>query len=156
VQLHWLGHRSFPCFGPECPLDHKLTPWRWHGYLAFLVPQERRPSLVGVPAGALGPLDALEGELGGLRGVKLKLSRATPGHGGRVLVEVLASEKATGLPPGFPVESHLLYVWGLDPAMPPQIIESSVGTIDVPTILRLRLLVGDLFDGKTHQKGGDE
>jgi hypothetical protein len=154
IPLHWIGTRSFPCFGAECPLDHAVTAVRWYGYLAFLIPVERRPTLLGVSEHAFGALDALEGKLTGLRGAKLKLTRSTPGRRSRVLVELLSPEKASGLPPAFPVEPLLLHVWGLDPAEPAQSIEGPGGLIDVPTVNRLRLLVGDLFNGRSNAKGG--
>jgi hypothetical protein len=154
VQLHWIGHRTFPCFHEECPIDHQVAPTRWAGYLAVLVPGCRLPTVLAVSEAGFAPLDTLERQGNGLRGYRLRFTRSTPGRRSRVLVALVSEEKQTGLPPAFPVAPLLLQLWGLDPLTPPQAIVGDGIRVDVEDIIRLRVYAPQLLGSYTDNQGG--
>lgn len=115
---HFTNHRTTPCGRPDaCEFCDRGLPWRWHGYLAVLLPERPRPCLLELTAQAAESVASARAQYGTLRGARIKLTRAGKRPNGRVQVALAPPpDDPDPLPPEPDVRHALCHVWNYDPA----------------------------------------
>lgn len=118
--IHWLGKRSYPCLGEQCPAAKHRKPIYWVAYFPVIhcddvgrKTDNTEHHLGVLPVGA--DVFNVLAELGPpFRGMAFKLHKK---DGSKVWsVETVCRPKGDrGLPPCFEVKSTLFRVWGMKP-----------------------------------------
>lgn len=126
VWIHWIGRRSVPCLGPQCPSNRHLKPAHWAGYAPAAVAQlatDGTRKVQGWTAIVL-PISAelaaeLEPQLVPFPGPLLHIHRSA---GKRVwaVKSVKSTPKGEHFPAAFDPRPSLYRLWGIRPPEPDQ------------------------------------
>lgn len=117
---HWYGGRTVPCEAIDCKACSEGVPWRWHGYVAGLLPQVRRLALFEFTAQAAEVINQYKAVNGTLRGCIITAHRHRNRHNGRVMINTMPGNLAQlNLPKAPDLMKVLSVLWCIPvPAMP--------------------------------------
>ena len=111
---HWYGGRTVPCEGENCQPCLEGYPWRWHGYLAGILPGTRRHVLMEFTAQAAEQITQYRDSHQTLRAAILTANRHRNRHNGRVIVSLKPGDNDhLHLPPAPDVIGALSILWNL-------------------------------------------
>lgn len=111
---HWYGGRTVPCEGEHCKPCLEGYPWRWHGYLAGMLPGSRRHVLLEFTAQAAETINQYRQSHGTLRAAILTAQRHKNRHNGRVLVSLKPGDVDNlNLPPEPDIVNALSILWNI-------------------------------------------
>lgn len=110
---HWVDNRTEPCIEPasECPGCKYKWNRRWKGYVAALIPSNRRLCLVEISKDAARNCPMLTSGKVNLRGGELTLKRSGEHKRSPVRAEFKSAVAARDLPPEFDVDAALCRIW---------------------------------------------
>lgn len=136
---HWYGGRTVPCDADYCQPCNEGYPWRWHAYIAGLLPQNRRHVICEFTAQAAEVIANYRKTHTTLRNAILTAQRHRNRHNGRVLVTLTPGDpQHLNLPAAPDIAKALALIWNIQ--LP------DLDTPDhLPGVKRIR--------PKTHEKG---
>jgi hypothetical protein len=115
VNVHYLGGRTLPCLGDDCPGCTAQRQKREETYLSIIGRHDKQHIIVGITKNAAFQLSEQVQNWHNMRGVLLDLKRVGPKVNGRVNVHV-SELRANGdtLPAAPILIDHLFNIWGID------------------------------------------
>lgn len=120
---HWNGARFTPCLGPRqgdehvpefhCSFCRDGAPRRWRGYLGALLARQGRQAIVELTQRAVQDCPVIIAQRNDLRGRRLRVRRLGKSRQGRVVAELLGTDRLADnqLPPPPAVEASLMALW---------------------------------------------
>ena len=113
---HYYQHRTIPCEPPNCPACAEGIGWRWHGWVATVLPQSQEHVLFEFTATASEYFRRFRDTYGTLRGCIFVASRINNRPNARVTIRTKQHDPSKiQLPEAPDICKALAHIWGIPP-----------------------------------------
>lgn len=120
VNTHFMGQRTLPCVGDDCPGCAAEKSKRWEGYLSVWTTAPSKHLIVALTPGAATQILDAAPDPNNLRGLFLTVERLGSKPNGQLRGNVEPANIEPGhLPPEPELLRHLYKIWGVDDCLLP-------------------------------------